>query len=104
MERPGGALIEPALDTERPIGRLIGDLDLNATGRVRENERFANLKIFDHKRLPLKKLNAGFQDQLDESRRWKNDVVFDLVIFEERHVPAVEPGGPGGCRARQPRV
>src|SRR3954471_20357006 len=102
MERPGGALIEPALNGERPIGRLIGDFNLNTASRVRENKRFANLKIFDHKRLALEKLNAGFQDQLDESRGWKNDVVLDLVIFEKRHVPAVEPGGPGGCRARQP--
>src|ERR1041384_8117265 len=95
MERPRRTVIEPALNRESPVARLIRNLELNPAGRVGKDQRFANLKIFDHERPALEELHAGFQGEIDKRGCWKNDVVLDLVILEERHVPAIESGCPG---------
>ena len=92
MERPRRTLIEPALNSEGPVGGLIGNLELNTAGRVSKNERFTDLKIFDHERPAFEELHAGFQGQIDKRGGWKNDMRLDFVIFEERHVPAIQPG------------
>ena len=77
---------------------------MNAGGRFRQDKRLANLKLLDHERSAFEKLRAGLNYQINKSRGWENNMVLDFVIFEESHVSAIQPGGPGGCRARQPHV
>ena len=77
---------------------------MNAGGRFRQDERFANFKLLDHERPAFEKLHAGLEYQINKSRGRENNVVLDFVILEESHVPAIEPRGPGGRRARQPHV
>jgi hypothetical protein len=89
MQRPGCYLVEPTLDRECAFVRLVGDLDVNAGGRFRQDERLANLKLLDHERSPFEKLRAGLNYQIDKSRGWKNNMVLDLVILKERHMAAV---------------
>src|SRR5207247_10095864 len=50
MQRPGCSLVEPTLDRECSVVRLIGNLDVNAGGRFRQDERLANLNLLDHER------------------------------------------------------
>src|SRR6266478_3516876 len=104
MQRPGRSLVEPTVNRECSIVRLVRNLDVNAGGRFRQNERLANLKLLDHERSAFEKLRAGLNYQINKSRGWENNMVLDFVIFEESHVSAIQPGGPGGCRARQPHV
>ena len=89
MQRPGCSLIEPTLNRECAIVRLVGNLNVNAGGRFRQNERFANLKLLDRERSAFEKLCAGLNYEINKSRGWKNNMVLDLVIFKERHVTAV---------------
>ena len=77
---------------------------MNAGGRFRQDKRLANLKLLDHERSAFEKLRAGLNYQINKSRGWENNMVLDFVIFEESHVSAIQPGGPGGCRALQPHV
>src|SRR4051812_19334849 len=95
MKRPRRSLVEAALDRESPIRRFVRNLQLNSSGGVRQNERFADLKIFDDKRPPFEELHAGFEGELNKSCGRKNNVALYLVILEESHVPAIQPGGPG---------
>src|SRR6476659_4689898 len=94
MQRPGRSLVEPALNRERSIARLVRNLDVNAGGRFRQNKRFANLKLLDRKRSAFEKLRAGLNYEINKSRGWKNNMGLDLVIFKEHHVTAVYQGGP----------
>ena len=49
----------------------------------------------------LEQLHAGFEHHVHEARGREDDVAVHLVILEESHVAAIEPGGPGRRRARQ---
>src|SRR4029077_13593572 len=89
MQRPGRSLVEPTLDRECSIARLVRNLDVNAGGRFRQNERFANLKLLDREWSAFEKLRAGLNYEINKSRGWKNNMVLDLVIFKERHVSTV---------------
>src|SRR5882724_13208751 len=104
MQRPGCSLVEPTLDRECALVRLVRNLDVNAGGRFGQDERLANFKLLDHERPAFEKLRAGLKYEINKSRGWKNNMILDFVIFEESHMPAIEPGGPGGRRARQPHV
>ena len=84
----------------RSVGS-IGQLQMHARDRLRQDERLANLEILDHERPPFEKLHAGLQHHFDEARRGKDDVALHLVILEKSHVPAVEPRGPGRRGARE---
>ena len=99
VERPSDALFKAALDRESAFVRRIGKLELHARWRIRQDERLANFEVLNHKRPPFEQLHAGFERHLDKRRRRKNDVVFDLVIFQESHVAGVEPNDPGRRRA-----
>src|SRR5687768_11874430 len=70
--------------------------------RIRQNQWFANLEILDRKRTTLEKLHASFEHHFEKRCRGKDDMSFDLVIFEESHVTAVELRRPGGRRMRHP--
>src|SRR4026207_258810 len=100
MQRPWRSLVEATLNRECSIVRLVGNLDMNAGGSFRQDERLSNLKLLDHERSSFEKLRAGLNYQIDKSRGWKNNTVLDLVIFKERHMAAVQPGGPRRHRAR----
>ena len=81
MQGPRCGLIEAALDCEGSIGRLVRNLELNPARGVRQNKRFADLKIFDHERPAFEELHAGFQSQINKRGRRENDVILDLVVF-----------------------
>src|SRR5260370_27879357 len=89
MQRPGCSLFESTLDRECSIVRLVGDFDVNAGGRFRQDERLANLKLLDHERSTFEKLRARLNYQINKSRGRKNNMILDFVIFKERHVTAV---------------
>ena len=104
MNRPCDTLLEPALDREGARSGLVGQLQQQSGRRIGQNERFANLEVLDDERPSLEQLHPRLERHLDERGRGKNCKVFDPVILEERHVPAVEPRNPRGGCARQPRI
>jgi hypothetical protein len=87
MQRPGNALIEPALNGESSVVRRVGDLQLHGGRRIREEERFANLEILDRERPSFEQLHPGFKGYFDEGGGRENEMVLDLMILQESHVP-----------------
>src|SRR5438067_12683957 len=104
MQRPGCSLVEPTLDRKCALVRLVGNLDVDAGGRFRQDERLANLKLLNHEWSAVEELPAGLKYEINKSCGWKNNMVLDFVIFEESHVPIIQSGGPSGRRARQPHI
>src|SRR5262245_7667073 len=104
MQRPGCSLVELTLDHECALVRLVGDLELNPGAQFRQDEGFANFKVLDHERPSLEELRRGLNYEINESRGRKNDTVLDPVIFEKRHVTAVQPNGPSRHRARDAKI
>ena len=82
-------MVEPTLDRECALVRLVGDLELNPGARFRQDERFANFKVLDHERPAFEKLRGGLNYEINKSRGRKNNAVLDPMIFEKRHVAAV---------------
>src|SRR5215471_3146866 len=74
--------------------RIIRQLHFQSGNRIRQNKRFANLKILDNEGPPIEQLRAGFQRYFDKTSGRKYDEIFDLVILQESHLPAVQPYDP----------
>src|ERR1700730_12315113 len=104
MQRPRSALVEPALDQERALIRIIRELYVKARNGIRQNERLSNLQILDNERSTLEELHACFQRHVDKRRGGKHDQILDLVILQKGHVPAIEPCDPGWRGPRQSDV
>ena len=98
------ALFETTLNGKSAFVRRIGELELHARWRIRQDERLANFEILNHERLPLEQLHTGFKRHLNKCRGRKNDMVFNLVIFQKSHVARVQPNDPGRHRAWQPDI
>src|SRR5215218_7447306 len=102
MERPGGSMFESALNREAALVRLVRELNLNTARLLRQNQRLPNFEILHDERASLEELDPGFECHFDEGRGWENHVALHLVVFQEGHVPAVQPGNPGRDGSRQP--
>src|SRR5262245_3246568 len=48
MQRPGGTLLELALDRESALVQVVGKLEQNIRSLFGKKERFADFKILDH--------------------------------------------------------
>ena len=104
MHRPRGSTFKPALNGKRALVRVVGQFQKQPRGRVRQDERLADFKVFHHERFPLEQLRSGFERHLDEARGRKHDEILDAVVFQECHVPAIKPGDPRGGSPRQPEI
>src|SRR5260221_11252792 len=104
MERPGSALVEPALDQERALIRIIRELHVKPRNGIRQNERLANLQILDNERSTLEELQTCFPRHIDEGRGGKHGQILDLVILQKGHVPAIQPRNPGLRTPRQSKL
>src|SRR6478736_6721587 len=83
VERPTNALFKATLDRKSAFVRRIRKLEPQARRWIRQNERLANFEVLNDKWPPFEQLHTRFERHLDKRRRRKNDVVLDLVIFQE---------------------
>jgi hypothetical protein len=79
-----------ALNRERALREIIRQLQQQAGRRIRQDERLADLEVFDDEGFALKQLHTGFEHHFDKTCGGKDDEVFDTMILQEGHVAIVE--------------
>jgi len=103
VEGPRHALLETALNGKGALVRRIGEFDLYARGRIRQDERLANFKILNDERVPLEQLHTRFQRHLDEFNLDVGVTYLDneplarvrsLPLYHERYMLVTRSEGP----------
>src|SRR5207244_1392683 len=93
-----------ALDRERALIRIAGQLQVKRGNRIRQDQWFANFEILYDERPSVEQLHSSLQHHFDKPRRGKHDKVLDFMILQKGHVPSIEPGDPCWHRAGQTSV
>src|ERR1700686_703567 len=104
MHRPRGSIFKPALEGKRAFTRIVGQIQKQPGGRVRQDQRLSYFESPPDQRFSPEQVHSCFEPHFDEARGWKHDEILDAVVLQESHVSAIKSSDPRRGGPRQPDI